>query len=86
MDLESNFWWDANEKEMKNVRPASKATGWPPGYKKIPFHMVFGVKADLVCEAWIFVGGHVTDPPSMLTFSSVVPRQCTCCIFDQCLE
>ena len=47
----------------------------PPGYKEIPCHMVFDVKMDFTWKARFVAGGHVTDPPSTLTYSSVVSRE-----------
>jgi len=66
-------------KEMKNARPAFEIIKGdvkvPPGYKEIPCHMVFDVKMDFTWKKARFVaGGHVTDPPSTLTYSSVVSR------------
>ena len=74
----TTFWRDAIEKEMRNVMPAFKILGddeeVPVGYKRIPCHMVFDVKMDFTRKARLVAGGHVTDPPSTLTYSSVVSR------------
>jgi len=81
IDAETNttFWRDAIAKEMKNVRPAFEIiegdAKLPPGYKEIPCHMVYDVKMDFTRKAWFVAGGHVTDPPSTLTYSSVVSRE-----------
>ena len=46
----------------------------PIGYKWIPCHMIFDVKMDFTCKARFVAGGHVTDPPTSITYSSVVSR------------
>ena len=47
----------------------------PPGYKKITCHMNFEVKMDLRHKARYVAGGHLTDPPSSMTYSTVVGRE-----------
>ena len=63
---------------MKNVMPAFKFLEpnetAPIGYKWIPCHMIFDVKMDFTRKARFVAGGHVTDPPTTLTYSSVVSR------------
>ena len=44
------------------------------GYKQIPCHIIFDVKMDFARKARFVAGGHKTDPPSTLTYSSVVSR------------
>ena len=34
--------------------------------------MVFDIKSDLTCTAWLFAGGHLADSPKESTYSSVV--------------
>lgn len=46
----------------------------PPGYKFIKCHMNFEVKMDFMRKAWFLAGGHMTDPPPFLTYSSIVSR------------
>jgi hypothetical protein len=41
----------------------------------IPCHMIFDVKLDLTRKAHYVAGGHWTDTPSHLTYSSVVTRE-----------
>jgi hypothetical protein len=43
----------------------------PVGHKCIPCHMVFDIKMDFMHKARLVAGGHVTDPPSSITYSSV---------------
>jgi hypothetical protein len=75
----TNFWAKAIAKEMKNVRPAFKVLDdgakKPIGYKEIKCHMIFDVKMDFSCEAWFVAGGHMMDPPSFITYSSVVSHE-----------
>ena len=48
----------------------------PPGYTKIDCHLIFDVKLgeNFRRKARFVAGGHVTDVPSSLTYSSVVSR------------
>jgi hypothetical protein len=46
----------------------------PPGSQWIPFHMFFDVKCDFTRKARFVAGGHWTDAPSQLMYSSVVTR------------
>lgn len=78
-DNGNHFWEEAIKKEHKNVRvafnplePGEKA---PPGYKEITCHMNFEVKMDLRRKARYVAGGHLTDPPTSMTYSSVVSRE-----------
>jgi Reverse transcriptase (RNA-dependent DNA polymerase) len=74
-------WRDAIEKEMKNIRPAFRI--WdnsidkiPNHYQKINCHMIFDVKMseNFRRKARFVAGGHTTEAPSTLTYSSVVSR------------
>ena len=81
LDRKNNntLWTDAMEKEMKNSRIAfellSRDDKPPPGYKKITCHMNFEIKMDLRRKARYVAGGHLTDPPSSMTYSTVVSRE-----------
>jgi hypothetical protein len=72
---QTTIWRDAIAKEMKNFmlaftfRDDDKV---PVGYKKIDCHMVYDVKIDLTCKARLVAGGHQTDVPKELVYSSVV--------------
>jgi len=74
----TTFWRDAIHKEMKNNRLAFKVLEEddkvPIGYKWIKCHMVFDIKMDFTRKARYVAGGHMTDPPATLTYSSVVSR------------
>ena len=81
LDAESQttHWKDAISKEMKNVMTAfeflEEGQRAPIGYKRIPLHMIFDVKMDFTRKARLVAGGHVTDPPQSMTYSSVVSRE-----------
>ena len=64
---------------MKNSRIAfeilDKDASIPVGYKEITCHLVFDVKMDLTRKARYVAGGHLTDPPSSMTYASVVGRE-----------
>jgi hypothetical protein len=46
----------------------------PPGLQWIPFHMIFDVKCNFTHKSRYIAGGHWTDTPTQLTYSSVVTR------------
>jgi len=46
----------------------------PIGSTWIPCHMIFDIKEDLTRKARFVAGGHWTDPPSQVTYSTVVSR------------
>jgi len=74
----TDFWAKAIERERHNVWPAFDV--WEDGkvpvrYKEIQCHLVFDIKSDtLAWKAQFVAGGHLTDPPKELTYSSVVSR------------
>ena len=77
----NNLWWEAICKEMKNARPAFEVSEKnipqiPPEYQQIKCHMVFDVKMreNFRRKARFVAGGHTTETPSTLTYSSVVSR------------
>jgi len=47
----------------------------PPGFTKITCHLIFDVKFDLTWKARYVAGGHLTDPPTSMTYASVVSRE-----------
>ena len=65
---------------MKNVRPAFEVYDGDVqklvGYQKIKWHFVFDIKLgkNFRRKARLVGGGHTTDPPLSLTYSSVVSR------------
>jgi hypothetical protein len=44
----------------------------------IPCHMIFDIKMDFTCKARFVAGGHVPDPPSSITYASVVTCNSVC--------
>ena len=83
----TDFWRRAIEKEMAAVTPAfsdEKVKGLSPeevrkgqvliGYQEIKCHMIFDVKMDMTRKARFVAGGHMTKPPSSITYASVVSR------------
>ena len=77
----NTLWWDAICKEMKNVRPAFEVFEGdehqlPSGFQEIKCHMIFDVKIgeNFRRKARLVAGGHTTDTPATLTYSSVVSR------------
>ena len=74
----NTLWQDAIKKEMKNSRMAFHFLGKddkpPVGFKEITCHLVFDVKMDLTRKARYVAGGHLTDPPSSMTYASVISR------------
>jgi hypothetical protein len=77
-DTGTTYWRDAIHKEMSNNRLAFKfledEEKVPIGYKWIRCHMIFDVKMDFTRKARYVAGGHMTDPPASITYSSVVSR------------
>ena len=76
----NTLWWDALMKEMKNVRPAFQIHEGDPkdlvGFTPIKCHIVWDVKLgeNFRRKARLVAGGHMTDAPSTITYSSVVSR------------
>ena len=80
-------WYDSIQKEMSNVRIAfdakpeisvddARSNKALVGYQEIRCHMIFDIKMDgkFTRKARFVAGGHTTDPPSSITYSSVVAR------------
>jgi hypothetical protein len=83
----TKHWENALKKEMSKVSVAYKARddvtpedvrkGKVPdlnGYQEIKCHIVFDVKMDFTRKARFVAGGHMTQPSSSVTYSSVVSR------------
>ena len=75
------LWWDAICKEMKNVRPAFEEfegtkEDVPKGHQFIKCHMIFDIKfgENFRRKARLVAGGHMTETPTTITYSSVVSR------------
>ena len=83
----TDFWRKAINKEMSKVKVAWKAdkmfipeqvrsqnTNACIGFQEIGCHLIFDAKMDFTRKARFFEGGHPTDAPSAITYSSVVSR------------
>ena len=83
----NTLWYDAIQKEMTNVRVAFKvdddvtveqarSNKFYVGYQEIKCHMIFTIKMDgkFTRKARLVAGGHTTNTPSAITYSSVVSR------------
>jgi hypothetical protein len=83
----NDFWEKALKKEMTNVRVSYKPhEAHTPdeirqgkakeliGYTEISCRIIFDVKMDLTRKCRLVAGGHMTEAPSCLTYSSVVSR------------
>ena len=82
----TDFWWKAIQKEMKRVMVAFEfEDGLTPeqvrhdksayvAFQEIACHMIFDVKMDLTRKARFVAGGHLTEAPASITYSSVVSR------------
>ena len=61
---------------MKNAMPALtflvQDKKEPIGYQHIVCHMIFNVKIDFTQKARFVAGGHMTEAPALLTYSSLV--------------
>ena len=84
-DNKNDFWRRAIEKEMTRVRVAfekwqggsteDEAREKLVGYQQMRGHLVFDIRLDgLVRKARFVAGGHETETPSSITYSSVVSR------------
>jgi hypothetical protein len=69
-ETRTDFW------EMLHVTPAfeilEEERSAPIGSKWIPCHMIFDIKIGFTRKARFVAGGHVTEPPTSITYSSVV--------------
>ncbi len=75
----ADYWHNAILKEMQNNAVAFKfledGDHLPVGSKWIPFHMIFDIKCDFTRKARFVAGGHWTEAPAQITYSSVVTRE-----------
>ena len=75
----NRYWQDAIAKELKNVKIAFDILDdndrIPNDYQFVKCHMIFDVKIeDFRRKARLVAGGHMTDTPKCMTYSSVVSR------------
>ena len=78
-EIGTEFRHKAIEKETKNVQLASKileeGEHEPIGYQKICCHIIFDENFDFTRKVRFVAGGHLTQPQSSMTYSSVVSRE-----------
>jgi Reverse transcriptase (RNA-dependent DNA polymerase) len=83
----TNFWRNAIGKEMGKVKVAWKPreditpeqvragkVADMIGFQEIKCHVIFDVKMDFTRKARFVAGGHLTEAPGSITYSSVVSR------------
>ena len=83
----TDHWRKALNKEMSRVKVSWKAhDGHTPeqvrkgeakdliGYQEIKCHLIFDIKMDFTRKARFVAGGHMTETPGSITYSSVVSR------------
>ena len=77
----NTLWWEAICMEMKNVRIAFEEfdgdkSEIPKGYQYIDCHIIFDIKMgeNFRRKARMVAGGHKTQTPNTITYSSVVSR------------
>ncbi len=77
-ETSTDLWAKAIAKEMFHVSPAFEilepGSPAPIGSKWIPCHMIFDVKMDFTHKAQFVTWGHLTEPPTSITYSSVIAR------------
>ena len=52
----------------------SRGESPPVGHQEITCHLVFDLKLDMTRKARYVAGGHLTDVPTNMTYSTVVSR------------
>ena len=93
-ETENDFWRKALGKEMAKVKvawksadgvsPAQARTGKEPstiGFQEIRCHAIFDVKMDFTRKARFVAGGHTTNTPASIAYSSVVSRNSVRLVF-----
>jgi len=74
----TRLWKNSIDKELQNISVAfqflEEGARVPVGYQYICCHFIFDVKLDGTRKARYVAGGHVTETPSSITYSSVVSR------------
>ena len=80
--LNQKLWQEAIDKELESInqfktfRVLEKGEPIPPGYIRIPYHMIFDVKFDGRHKCRLVAGGHRTpDVPAEEVYSGVVSME-----------
>lgn len=71
----TTYWADAMAKKIKNTKSPKKnfqGEKVSPDYKYIRCHMNFEIEMDFIRKAQFVAGGHMTDPPPFLAYSSIM--------------
>ena len=80
----NTFWQDSINKETKNCRLEFELHNQyekvPVGYKKSTCHSIFDIKMDLIRKSQYVAKGHLTDPPSSMTYACAVSRDSVCIV------
>ena len=84
-EKDKTLWWEAVCQYMKNVKTAFELWEKPegniiPGYQEIKCHLIFNINMgkNFLRKARFFVGGHMTDTHTTLTYTYVVSRDLVC--------
>ena len=81
----NDLWYQAIKKELEKVRVVfkllDKGEKHSTGYQFVSLKMIFDVKMDFTRKARLVAGGHMTETPSSITYSSVVSRDSIRIIF-----
>jgi hypothetical protein len=77
-ETETDYWQKAIAKEMVHILPTFKfllcSQSAPIGSKWIPCHMVSNTKIDYRQQVCFVAGGHVTDLPTSIMYSSFIAQ------------
>jgi hypothetical protein len=81
----NTLWRDTIQKEMTKAKvsytavqdatPSSNKCDNLRGHQEIKCHIVFDVNMDFTRKAGFVAGGHMTEAPSAITYSSIVSRE-----------
>ena len=89
-----DFWWQVINKEMEQVKIAWIAKdsftaehvqkGQVPelqNFQEIRCHCIFDIKMDFTQKCRFVAGGHMTEAPPLIMYSSVVSHESVCLAF-----
>ena len=78
-DHGNTAWCDSIQKDLKNVRVAfnilDEDANPLPGHTFVKYQIILDVKMELTRKSHYLDGGHITKPPSSMTYASVVSRE-----------
>jgi hypothetical protein len=70
--------WNAHDSTTPNNVQSGKLKDIMMGFHEIGSHIVFDIKMDFTRKARFCAGGHTTNTPVVMTYSSVVLRDSVC--------